>query len=64
MSGSFLHRSWEISSVPEAQAAGGAGKAESRNLSSTRMRSRIHPYELRSRRTRGCSLRRWQSKGV
>lgn len=31
MSGSFLHRSWEISSVPESQGAGGAGKATSRN---------------------------------
>ncbi len=31
MSGSFLHRSWEISSVPEAQVAGGTGKAQSRN---------------------------------
>ena len=31
MSGSFLHRSWEISSVPEPQGAGGAGKASSRN---------------------------------
>lgn len=31
MSGSFLHRSWEISSAPEPQGAGGAGKATSRN---------------------------------
>src|ERR1035437_5656078 len=30
MSGSFLHRSWEISSAPEPQGAGGTGKAESR----------------------------------
>jgi transposase len=31
MSGSFLHRSWEISSVPGPQGTGGKGKAESRN---------------------------------
>jgi len=31
MSGSFLHRSWEISSAPEPQGAGGTGKATSRN---------------------------------
>jgi hypothetical protein len=31
MSGSFLHRSWEISSVPEPQGTGGTGKAASRN---------------------------------
>ena len=31
MSGSFLHRSWEISSAPESQDAGGTGKATSRN---------------------------------
>ena len=31
MSGSFLHRSWEISSVPGPQGASGAGKATSRN---------------------------------
>jgi len=31
MSGSFLHRSWEISSVPESHDADGAGKATSRN---------------------------------
>jgi len=30
-SGSFLHRSWEISSVPESRDPGGAGKAASRN---------------------------------
>ena len=29
--GSFLHRSWEISSAPGATAPGGAGKAKSRN---------------------------------
>ena len=31
MSGSFLHRNWEVSSAPEPQGTGGAGKAESRN---------------------------------
>jgi hypothetical protein len=31
MSGSLLHRSWEVSSVPVSQGAGGAGKASSRN---------------------------------
>ena len=31
MSGSLLHRSWEVSSVPVSQDAGGAGKACSRN---------------------------------
>lgn len=31
MSGSFLHRSWEVSSAPASQGAGGAGKAKSRN---------------------------------
>lgn len=31
MSGSELHGSWEISSVPEAQESGGTGKAQSRN---------------------------------
>jgi RNA-directed DNA polymerase len=29
--GSFLHRSWEVSSVPAPRGAGGAGKAKSRN---------------------------------
>ena len=31
MLGSDLHGSWEISSVPEAQATGGTGKAQSHN---------------------------------
>jgi len=31
MSGSLLHRSWEVSSVPVSEGAGGAGKASSRN---------------------------------
>ena len=31
MSGSFLHRSWEVSSVPASQGADGTGKATSRN---------------------------------
>jgi len=31
MSGSFLHRSWEISSAPEPQGTGGVGKASSHN---------------------------------
>src|SRR5438445_10732543 len=31
MPGSDLHRSWEISSVPDVQASGGTGKAKSRN---------------------------------
>jgi RNA-directed DNA polymerase len=31
MSGSDLHGSWEISSVPEPRGAGGTGKAQSRN---------------------------------
>ena len=31
MSGGFLHRSWEVSSAPVPEGAGGAGKAHSRN---------------------------------
>jgi hypothetical protein len=31
MSGSLLHRSWEVSSVPVSEGAGGAGKAYGRN---------------------------------
>ena len=31
MSGSLLHRSWEVSSVPVSEGAGGAGKAHSHN---------------------------------
>lgn len=31
ISGSFLHRSWEVSSVPVSEGAGGAGKAHRRN---------------------------------
>jgi len=31
MPGSDLHGSWEISSVPERQASGGTGKAQSHN---------------------------------
>jgi len=31
MSGSDLHGSWEISSVPEAPESGGTGKAQSHN---------------------------------
>lgn len=42
--GSLLHRSWEISSVPDVVTTGGAGKANAAILPSTRMRSRIHPY--------------------
>ncbi|RMM24922.1 hypothetical protein ALQ82_200137 [Pseudomonas syringae pv. pisi] len=42
-SGSPLHRNWEISAVPGAQAPGGAGKAKSRNPVPTPLRSRIRP---------------------
>jgi hypothetical protein len=54
MSGSFLYRSWEISSVPEPQGTrAGQGRLQAVILSLTQVRSRIRPYDLRSRRTRG-----------
>src|SRR6478609_8922086 len=42
--GSLLHGSGEISSVPDAVAAGGVGRLIAAILPSTRMRSPIHPY--------------------
>ncbi|SRR5437899_2575962 len=44
MPGSLLHGSWEISSVPEQLQRAGQGRLIAALLSSTRMRSRIHPY--------------------
>ena len=59
--GSFLHRSWEVSSASAPSGAGGAGKVNDRNPAITRLRSRIRPYYLRSRRTkRATRRRRWR----
>ena len=64
MSGSFLHRSWEISSAPLSQGVGGAGKATSRNLAIHADEKSNTPTRAEKPTNRGRSLlRRGRAKG-
>ena len=63
-SGNFLHRSWEISAVPDGTTSGDPGKAKSRTPGNQRGRSRMRSYYLGSHRTKAFRRWRWWREGA
>jgi len=64
MSGSLLRRSWEVSSVPVSEGAGGAGKACGRNPATCADEKSGTPILPRKPPNKGVDPRRWWREGA